>query len=155
MNKKEKLPQNLVSLIGKIGEELTLFKLYVYLKSQNNRDWSIYKNYEEKSCDLILSNKKNGTQIKLEVKTRQGLYSTETSLKTKNIRGFEMTESEYYECDYLISYWMDYDAFFIIPKSDIPNPKKGRTTFRVTRTKNNNFGKNEKYYNNWNNIKLK
>lgn len=119
---RNKVPQNIQSLIGEIGERLALFKLYElthekpYLK--------IFKNYSESGYDIGVLNTKNGKEIKIEVKTRQHLITT-TAEKSKNSCHFTLTANEEKHTDYVVCIWLEYNDFFIIPKKDLNRNKSG------------------------------
>ena len=100
----------------------------------------------------MLLNLKTNKILKIEVKTRQTLYTTATSKNTENKRQFQVSDNEYKEMDLLICYWFDYNSYFIIPKSEL---EQNKTTKRlnIKKNKDGNFGTNEKYLNNWENLK--
>ena len=91
-----------------------LFQIYTRIHST---DWRAFKNLEHSGCDIVLLNMKTNRIIKIEVKTRQTLYTTATSKNTEDKRQFQVSDNEYKEMDLLICYWFDYNSYFIIPKS--------------------------------------
>lgn len=99
INPEVKLPQNVQNLIKEIGEKLVLFRLFLLVKNTN---WEVYQNYSEPGCDLILLNSLMNRKIKIEVKTRQRLYTT-SKKKAKRVQ-FTLTANEYDNCDFLIGY---------------------------------------------------
>ncbi|KYZ77793.1 hypothetical protein AXX12_17155 [Anaerosporomusa subterranea] len=115
MERKEKLSQDLQHLLMEIGEKSALFMLYV--KVVKDSEWEVYQNLSESGCDLVLLNPQNNDKIKVEVKTRQRLYTT--SLKNVSRVQFTVTEKEYESCDFVVAYWWDRNYFFVVPKNDL------------------------------------
>ncbi len=110
----KKLPQNVQHLLMEIGQKSVLFRLYLLTQ---NTDWEVYENIGQPGCDLIMLNKKKNRQLKIEVKTRQKLYST-----SRNKGGslhFTLTENEYINSDFLISLWYEKNYFFIVPIGEL------------------------------------
>jgi len=105
----KKLPQNINNLLMEIGEKSIIFQLYVRTR---NSGWNVYYNLCEVGCDIVLLNPASGKQIKIEAKTRQRLYTT----STKAHFNFQVTQNEYNNIDFLIAYWFDQNAYFIVPK---------------------------------------
>jgi hypothetical protein len=94
-----------------------------------------------------LINPEENRTIKIEVKTRQSIYSTATSERTKNLRQFQITQNECDEMDLLICFWFDYNAFFIVPKSYFVKNNKLKITIR--KGQNGDFGSNQEFLDNW------
>lgn len=124
---KKQLPQNLKDLLKDIGENSVLFHIYSHI---HDSKWQVYKNLEHSGCDLVLINPEDNHVIKVEVKTRQSIYTTASSKNTKNTREFQITRNEYEEMDLLVCFWFDYNAFFIVPKEDF-NPDKKTLKLRI------------------------
>lgn len=103
----EKLPQNIQHLLMEIGERMVLFRLYILAK---DTEWDVYQNLGEKGCDLLIVNGTTNNKIKIEVKTRQRLYTT--SKKGKNRVQFTVTENEFNSCDFIAAYWVEENYFF-------------------------------------------
>lgn len=144
-NKKLKqLPQNLKSLLQDIGENAVLFNIFTQI---NQTDWKAFKNLDEAGCDIVLLNLKTNNIKKIEVKTRQSIYSS--AAKMANSKSFQLTKLEYKSMDYLVCYWFNYNDYFIIPKKDI-NGNKTTVRVRIGRDKNGNYGAYEIYRNKWN-----
>jgi hypothetical protein len=112
---KEKLPQRMSAVLGTIGENAVLFQLFVI--AMRYPHWNVYHNLADKGCDLILLNSINNNKIKIEVKTRQKLYST--SKNQKAAVQFTLTEGEYEACDFLIGYWFEKNLYYIVPKEKL------------------------------------
>ena len=112
---KEKLSQNIQHLLMEIGERMVLFRLFLLVK---DTEWDVYQNLGESGCDLLLLNSLTNQKLKIEVKTRQRLYSTSEKSKL-NISQYTLTENEYINCDYVVCYWLEENAFFIMPKSNL------------------------------------
>jgi hypothetical protein len=112
---KEKLPQNIQHLLMEIGEKMVLFKLFLLVK---DTEWNVYQNIGEIGCDLLLLNGITNQKLKIEVKTRQRLYSTSKGTRI-NIAQFTITETEYISCDFVVCYWLEENVFFIVPKTEL------------------------------------
>jgi hypothetical protein len=152
----EKISQNIQTLIGDIGEKMSLFNLYKLINK--NKDLEIYKNYSESGYDIGIINHKSRKKVRIEVKTRQRLMTT--TKKNKNSCQFTLTEIEKNSSDFLVAYWLDYtNDFFIVPidSSDIKKTKSDEKylfKFVVSRLKdvreNNIYSQHAmKYLNNW------
>ena len=146
-NQEEKrmLPQNLRDLLKDIGESSVLFQIYTKIYST---DWQAFKNLSHAGCDIVLLNLTINKIIKVEVKTRQSLYTTASSKNTLNQIEFSVTNNEYNEMDLLIAYWYDYNAHFVIPKISL---KKSKNKYKMKINLNNDgsFGSKSIYLNNW------
>lgn len=134
-----KLPQNFKGILQDIGENVVLFYLYTQI---HNTKWKAFKNLEEAGCDIVLLNLATNKTRKIEVKTRQGLYSTS---KYKRAKIFVVSKLEKKSMDFLVCYWLDFHAFFIVPKKELGRHLR----IRITRNKNDDYGVNQKYHNNW------
>lgn len=135
----EKVPQNIVDLIGAIGEKISLFKLFELTRMQTNLE--IFKNYSESGYDIGIRNlnpkQDKKEKVKIEVKTRQHLITT-TSDRSKNTCHFTLTENERNSADFLIGYWLEFNDFFIIPICELKeNKSKNKLVYKhiVTRLK--------------------
>ena len=72
-------------------------------------------------------------RIKIEVKTRQKMYTTG---KYKHRIHFALTHGEYQACDFLIAFFLDQNIFFIVPKIELKAVSEGRLwRFVVTTSK--------------------
>ena len=156
---KERLPQNMTVVLQEIGENSVLF--YLYLLTLDN-EWTIFKNLKDKGCDLILQKfndvKDKQNKLRIEVKTRQKLYSTSKKKNFERETQFNLSESEYDSCDFLVGYWFDKNAFFIVPKQELKPVGKTDRKYRFTAKQNKNDEFPEsiiKYLNNWDLIKEK
>jgi hypothetical protein len=142
---KERLPQRMQDVLKTIGENAVLFHLFVILT--DFPDWSVYQNLEHKGCDIVLINHNlaNSHKIKIEVKTRQRLYST---AKINRPPHFTLSEHEY-ECDFLIGYWFEKNDFYIVPTEYLsPGSNNGKKIYKYIPRKNE-----DEYLNKWNLIK--
>lgn len=106
-----------------VGEGAVLINLAIRL--YDHPEWRVFQNYGEAGCDLLLlrtSSKRNGKQIKIEVKTRQNLL---TDRKSKNSVHFTVSQSERDSADFLVAYWFDRGEFFIVPTSQLAEVNSG------------------------------
>jgi hypothetical protein len=142
--KLKQLPQNLKALLQDIGENAALFCIFTKI---HQTEWKAFKNLDEAGCDIVLMNLKTSKLLKIEVKTRQSIYSS-AKKKNHNSKLFQMTKLEYNSMDFLICYWFDNNNFFLVPKGDIDGKKKS-IRIRIVKGKNDLYGVNEKYRNNW------
>lgn len=113
---KEKLPQNIQNLLMEIGEKSVLFKLFLLTKE--NPDWEVYHNLNDTGYDLILLKKQTSKRVRIEVKTRQRLYTTSDE-KKKRIVHYTITKNEYENSDFIIAYWFEKNYYFIVPISGL------------------------------------
>lgn len=143
-----KTPQNISALLGRIGEDLVLFQLYTLTHDKDSLE--IYKNFSEAGYDLGINNLTNGNRIRIEVKTRQHLVTSNSALNTIH---FTLTENEYNSCDFLIGYWLEKSTFFIVPKRNLVKTKSGSKhvfKFVTNYLKNRSYSdKGFEYINNW------
>lgn len=117
---KRKLPQRMQDVLMTIGENAVLFNLFVL--TSENPNWNVYQNLTDTGCDLILINHNNNSKIKIEVKTRQRLYSTAQE-KNLNTVHFTLSENEYNSCDFLVAYWFEHNYYFVVPKEFLNESK--------------------------------
>lgn len=118
----QKISQNMSALIGNIGEDMVLFKLYVLVF--NHEHLEVYKNYSETGYDIGIYNFKTNNRIRIEVKTRQH-YISSRSVNNLNSCHFTATENERNNSDFLVGYWMNENAFFVIPSEELKQSKSG------------------------------
>lgn len=148
---KDNLPQNMQNLLMEIGEKSVLFQLFILLKDTS---WDVYYNLGEVGCDLVLVDNKSNKKLRIEVKTRQRLYTTS---KNENTVHFTVSELERYSSDFIIGYWFEENAFFIIPVSELTetsNNGKSLFKFVVRKCKDGNFNsKSTEFLNKWDLIK--
>lgn len=155
---KKKLPQNILTLLQDIGENLTLFNLYLLTKDTS---WTVYKNLGDKGCDIILQHNNNTLpnnkgKIKIEVKTRQRRYTTSKRERSKSIIHLSLSPNEYKHCDFVIGYWQDRNTFFIVPKNKLKPGGKTKKIYRIIigQNKDGSFSKNAQHFHeNWDLIK--
>ena len=158
MSKKERLPQNMVDVLKDIGENAVLFQLFVLT---HGTDWTIFKNLSDRGCDIIMQNFKLGDddkgKISIEVKARQKLYSSISHKKDFDKRAqFNLTQSEYNNCDFLIAYWFDHNSFFIVPKEDLKKVGSKTVKYRFEARRNTEgFSSSTAKYQNWELIKAR
>lgn len=157
MNKK-KATQNISNLIGEIGEQMVLFKLYEL--TFNHENLEVFKNYSDSGYDIGIRNNVINKKVKIEVKTRQHLITT-TAEKSKNVCHFTLTENEYKSADFLIGFWLEFNAFFIVPIKNLKkNKNNGKFVYKhiVTKYKKpkddtNLYSKDSlEFYNKWETI---
>lgn len=152
---KPKISQNMSALIGNIGEDMVLFKLYVLVFSHPHLE--VYKNYSETGYDIGIYNFKTNNRIRIEVKTRQH-YISSRSVHNLNSCHFTATENERNSSDFLIGYWMNENAFFIIPSKELKQSKsKNNKLFKlmVSKLKTGNTAFSNKsmpFLDNWESI---
>lgn len=144
----KQLPQNLKDILKDIGENSVLFHLYTRI---HHTKWRAFKNLQDDGCDIILINSSTDQILRIEVKTRQSLYSMAKSKNTKNSKQFQVTRNEYNSLDFLVCCWFDYNDFFIIPKKEL---KFTNTTIkiRLKRNEDGSYGTLEHFHNDWNAI---
>lgn len=155
---KERLPQNMSVILQEIGENSVLFHLFL-MTTEN--DWTIFKNLSDKGCDIILAKFDSidspENKLRIEVKTRQKLHSTSSDKKNFDRQAqFNLTEAEYTSCDFLVAFWFDLNAYFILPKNDLKKVGKTSVKYRFTakRLKDDSFNDaSQAYLNNWQEIK--
>jgi hypothetical protein len=149
---KEKLPQNIQHLLMEIGEKMVLFRLFLLVK---NTDWNVFYNLGEVGCDLILLNSIDNRKLKIEVKTRQRLYSVSEKKKLNTVH-YTVTENEYMSCDFVICYWVEENVFFIVPKVELKKTSsndKSIYKFIVRKLVDGNFDENSsRFLEKWENI---
>lgn len=110
---KDILPQNMKESLKDAGENSVLVTIFIKL----SKSYDIYKNYSDSGCDIILIHKKSNKKIKIEVKTRQIIFTS--IVNHSGVVDFNLTKNEYDNCDYLIGYWFDKNEYFIVPQKDI------------------------------------
>jgi hypothetical protein len=143
----EKLSQNIQALVGEIGELQVLLRLSILAQQT---DWEVFHNLGEAGYDILLLNSKTLERIRIEVKTRQKLYTTGKLRRTVQ---FFLTDGEYQACDCLIAYFLDRNEFYIVPKEDLaPSTARGHPRWRLTLgfNKKGDLSKSQaKYLNKW------
>lgn len=131
---------------------MVLFRLFLLVK---NTDWDVYQNLGEVGCDLILLNSNDNSKLKIEVKTRQRLYSTSESRKLNTVH-YTVTENEYLSCDFVICYWVEENVFFILPKSELKQTSSnGKPIYKfiVRKLADGSFDENSsRFLDKWDNI---
>ena len=117
------VPQNIKTAIKDIGELSCIFYLYYYFSDSG---WSVYRNYDEKGYDILLLNRKEDRKVKIEVKTRQRIMSSQKN--ANRTTHFTLSKIEKEEADYLVALWLEHNMFFIVPtavlKQTLSNGKK-------------------------------
>ncbi len=112
------LSQNIKALLQEIGESSVLLQLSMRL--HQNKRWKVYRNYTEQGCDIVVVG--NERIIKVEVKTRQGVITKNTQRPDMH---FTVTEGEKNSSDFVVAYWFDRAAYFILPTSKLKPYKAG------------------------------
>lgn len=118
------LSQNLKAVLQDVGEGAVLIHLAILLREIPG--WTIYKNFAEAGCDIVIQHTgKRGTESKslfVEVKTRQGIL---TKRRHRNAMQFSVTENERNACDFVVAYWFERNAFFIVPRNALTQTSAG------------------------------
>lgn len=147
---KDKIPQNIQNLLMEIGEKSVLFKLFLLTKEYS--DWEVYYNLNYTGYDIVLLKKNSSEKIRIEVKTRQRLYTTSDE-KKKRIVHYTITKNEYENSDFIIAYWFEKNYYFIVPTCILTKTSsKGIPIYKfIVREKvNGDIDENsKKYLNNW------
>jgi len=127
---REKLPQNVQSLIGEIGESLVLLRLYLKTHSLPGKPWEVFSNVGESGYDLLLNNTQTSQRVRIEVKTRQKLYTTG---KHTHLVQFFLTQSERDNSDFLVACLLDDASLFVVPVAELNEThSNGRPRWRFT-----------------------
>lgn len=123
------LSQNLKALLQEVGEGAVLISLAV--RMQDKLGWTLFKNFTESGCDLVLQRLDSNhdiSQIKIEVKTRQNVV---TDRKNRNAVHFTVTANERNSCDFVVAYWFDKHAFFVLPTEALkPTKSNGGDVYK-------------------------
>jgi hypothetical protein len=106
------LSQNLKVVLQEVGEGATLLRLSIAL--YDNPLWRVYRNYAEDGCDIVILGPNQ--MIKVEVKTRQNIITANPDRRGIH---FTLTEKEKEAADFVIAYWFDRSAFFVVPTSQL------------------------------------
>ncbi len=145
-----KTPQNIKDSLKEIGELSTLFYLYSCF---NLRGWSVYRNYDESGYDILLFNESKNKRIKIEVKTRQRIVSSQTDRKTTH---FTLSENEWKKSNFIVALWFEFNKYFIVPTSALKQTRSGSKKlykFIVTINQKGEVSDNaKKYLDNWESI---
>ncbi len=132
MTPEDKLLQNIHSLIGEIGQKQVLLRFFLLVQ---NTDWQVYQNLGEPGNTMMLFNPQTAAHLRIVIKTRQRMYITG---RPRRWVRFFLTESEFKSCDYLVAYFMDYNGFYVVPKTDLEEVQAGELVrWRFTLTMNN------------------
>lgn len=126
-----KLPQNIQTLVGDIGEQQVLLRLGIL--AHQRPGWQVFRNIGEAGFDILLVNQKRKKRVAIEVKTRQKLYTTG---KNRNSIAFQLTAGEYQSCDFLIAHLLERGLFLIVRKAELKRISGGRL-WRFVLTLNN------------------
>jgi hypothetical protein len=149
----DRIPQKIHHLLMEIGEKSVLFRLFLLTKQYT--DCKVFQNLSGVGYDILFL--KGRKEIKIEVKTRQRLYTTAKGSHS-NIVHFTLTKSEYDNCDFVIAYWYEKNYYFIIPKEDLKETSsKGTPIYKfIVRQKTNGELDNNslKYLDKWDKIIL-
>jgi hypothetical protein len=142
----EKLPQNIVSLVGEVGEKQVLLRLAFFV--HQNKQWQVFYNLGRSGYDILLRNNLKNKEIHIEVKTHQNIFTTS---KRRGRVLFLTTKKEYDSCDYVIACYLDNNQFFIIPKKELKPAQNGkRYRFLITFNKKGEpHPRFRKYLDNW------
>lgn len=111
------LSQNYKALLQEVGEGAVVISLAVQMSDKPG--WTLFKNFTESGCDIVLQRLDSNhsvSQIKIEVKTRQNVL---TKRVKKGALHFTVTQNERNSCDFLVAYWFDKHAFFVVPCEEL------------------------------------
>ncbi|MGE3611712.1 MAG: hypothetical protein AB7I27_19130 [Bacteriovoracaceae bacterium] len=143
----EKLPQPIMSLLGEVGEKSVL--IYLSIKAFETKQFEVFKNINEPGYDILFRNKETGARFKIEVKTRQRLYSTGEG----DNFSFDVTDIEYTCCDVVICYWWERNLYFVVPKDKLyQTSSNGKSVYKLWVKPKVNGNLNDDilpYVNNW------
>lgn len=118
------LSQNLKTVLQEVGEGAVLIQLAIRIREL--RGWTIYKNYAEDGCDIVIQPTKQRNTVKrplfIEVKTRQALL---TARRHRNAMQFSITANERDACDFVVAYWFERNAFFVVPRNSLRRTRAG------------------------------
>lgn len=113
------LTQREKHLLEQIGENSVLLTLALKLKTVPG--WTIYPSVSDHGNDLVLL-RNHGKPAKgykkkllLEVKARQLLAVSGAT----NHATFSVTPKERDDCDFLVAFWFEYGAYFVVPKKNL------------------------------------
>lgn len=147
---KDKIPQNIQNLLMEIGEKSVLFKLFLLTKEYSNLE--VYYNLNDTGYDIVLLKKNSSEKIRIEVKTRQRLY-TISDEKKKRIVHYTITKNEYENSDFIIAYWFEKNYYFIVPTYELTKTSSNGIPiykFIVREKVNGDIDENsKKYLDNW------
>lgn len=110
------LSQNLKTVLQEVGEGVALLRLSIAL--YDNPRWRVYRNYAEDGCDIVIIGPDK--RIKIEVKSRQNIITADPGRRGIH---FTLTEKEKEAANFVIAYWFDRSAFFVVPTSDLSRVK--------------------------------
>jgi hypothetical protein len=111
------LSQNFKTLLQEVGEGAVVISLAV--RMQEKPGWTLFKNFAEHGCDLVLQRRDSNhetNQVRIEVKTRQNLL---TKRVNKGAVHFTVTPKERESSHFLVAYWFDRHAFFVVPSAEL------------------------------------
>jgi len=116
----KKLPQSIQALIGEIGERQVLLRLLLHTLE---KPWQVFQNMNEFGFDILLVNADTARQVRVEVKTRQRIYTTG---KINRAVHFTLTHGEYQASDFLVAYFLDFNEFYVVPTKDLKQSRSGK-----------------------------
>ena len=120
----QELSQNLKVVLQDVGEGAVLIHLAILLRKVPG--WTIYKNFAEAGCDIVIQHadprRAGAKSVFVEVKTRQGLL---TQRRHRNTMHFTVTKNERDACDFVVAYWFERNAFFVVPRDALTETKSG------------------------------
>ena len=121
------LPQNLKTVLQEIGELSALLLLHMTIERAELKGWKVFRNYADEGCDLVLLGP--GSQINLEVKTRQSLV---VSRKPNQVQ-FTITSKEKEASRFVLAYWFNKSTFFVVPTEDLRETiSNGKPLYKFT-----------------------
>jgi hypothetical protein len=145
------LTQNLKTTLQEIGELSALLRICLLIKDVQLAKWKIFRNYSDEGCDLVLMGPQS--QIKLEVKSRQTVLVS----RNPNQVQFTITKKERDSAAFVIAYWFNRNAFFIVPTQELKaTSSNGKVLYKfraVFSVRNDDFfGECKQYYEDWGRI---
>jgi hypothetical protein len=140
------LSQNLKTVLQEVGEGAALLRLSIELYDKPR--WRVYRNYAENGCDIVIVGPKR--KIKVEVKSRQKLIA---SRKRRSVH-FRLTENEKKAADFVVGYWFERAAFFVVPTTKLTKARSsGKSAYRFIAYYSDKLGDftepSKKYLENW------
>jgi hypothetical protein len=140
------ITQNMSESLGRIGEDSVVLQLSLL---SLGKGWDVFRNINSPGYDVLLQHKARRKTIRIEVKTRQRIYTTSKHTPVH----FTLTENEYKSSDFVICYWWERNHYFVVPTSS-PKISKVRSgtkilyKFIVRERKDGSFHETQEAYRN-------
>jgi hypothetical protein len=123
MTASQKISQNMQELLAEIGENAVLLALAGMARVTN---WTVFKNIADRGYDILLRHK-SGKQRKIEVKTRQRVWTTARD-RNQSTAHFTVTRLERDSADVVVCYWWEKGWMFIVPTKKLK--RAGRRLYK-------------------------